>query len=328
MLPPDGSCLLDLETTGLSKDHDQIVCIGFYCTKTNQIVQKTCSKDFPEQDLLVFFSEQLASCQTLYVYQNFDIDFLCARLHHHGLPIYFLQQIKVITLRKTPFFKRLKSCGYETRDQIESALGYVRQTQTSGRNLAKLGKLLIEQSAHCTYASVLKAHNQEELLGLTKLYLLYRFVMSLTRQVPVGSKLTESVTLEYSFTLTDSLDCFFDFGPLTLAIYSDTLTLSFKAEKLTLRRYLYPAKDYVYIPSERQIIHKSIAQFFPSSMKEKVSQARCFLTQEHLALSLLQRSKEQRTQWVDADYRIYLPLDEVTDFTQLHQKACKYLTQG
>lgn len=329
MKPFSGSVLLDLETTGLSKEQDSIVCLGLYCVESGQLVQYIQSDTQSEQALLLEVYTHLEHSSTLYVYQNFDLDFFMARLLSHDIDISFLHQLKVIPLHKTPFVRRLRECGYTTRAQLEEALGYVRTSQTTGRDLAKLGKLYLEQ-VNPTYEAVLKTHNQDELQSLARLYGLYRLILSLDSLQLEGTKKADRILLEYPLPASHFWHCTLDLGTFVLEVLPDQhrLRITFKAQLLPLRRYLYPAKDYMYIPSEGQLIHKSIAQFFPSSMKEKVSQANCFLSQEHIAISLLHQSKAQLSQWIDEAYNVYMPLSEVSDFLLIHQKVYKYLTQG
>ncbi|MGL4345523.1 MAG: ribonuclease H-like domain-containing protein [Cellulosilyticaceae bacterium] len=327
-MSPTPGVFLDIETTGLSKERDEIVCIGIMPLDGQSPIQLIQNTDYTESDLLQETLQILAPFKTCYIWSlgNFDLDFLTARLQTYGL---LPPAITCISLSKLPLFKRLKESGLTRRITIEKTIGYARSSEISGKELAKLAKLHL-QTPLALYEQVILKHNLEELIGMQHFWAIYTQINQLHQSTPQLTVQTERVCLTYRLTASPVFECQIPLNTMSLHFSPSqhTLTLAISVLSLNLRKYLYPAKDYVYIASEGQLIHKSIAQFFPSDAKQKVSQSECFLTQEMSCVPLWGKTKTTSELWVDDHYNTYLPLKDIQDGGLLIPKLIKHLTQG
>ena len=124
--------LFDIETSGLNKQTDHIVCIGIsFVNDENEIANKQWSLQVPEEekDLLKHFLAFITSFSHAYTYGGklFDWPFLINRCLYYELDITLLQRIHVIDMKK-----HLHYLG-PTRTALENALNIVRQFTTNGK---------------------------------------------------------------------------------------------------------------------------------------------------------------------------------------------------
>ena len=89
-----------------------------------------------------------------------------------------------------------------------------------------------------------------------------------------------------------------------------TLTVHVTFSKLTLKQYLTPYKDYFYIPSQDQLIHRSLANFIPSSEKRKVTREECALIKTDYYISLFTTHKLTTVVWYDDLHTAYLRVED------------------
>lgn len=289
-------CYLDLETTGLSKIHDTIVCIGIAFKKED--TYQSChwiTETLEEESLLIeTFLKEVIRFEKIYTYggKHFEWPFILQKAEIYGLDTSALTTLHLIDLKSS---KR-------ARTLIENDIGFNRSLTTSGRELAKLCKLTLT-SSHINYSTLISEHNKEELLSLMAIYHFYKFLDRLNHaklidytfeEVALTFYLSPSYIYPYSFKYQlGHYECLYDAS-------LNQFSLSINALALKLKTYLPPSDYYIV---EGSLMHKSLAKLLPASMRTKATKSTCYLEQEGLYLPL--KLSNQSLYWEDEQKQIY-----------------------
>lgn len=294
-------CFLDIETTGLSKVHDTIVCIGIAFHKEGYYQSCHWMIEDPEEEFVLIQSvlNQLLSFEKIYTYggKHFELPFLLQKAKHYQLDPSSFTKFHLVDLKSS---KR-------ARNILEQDIGFKRNLTTQGRELAKFCKLILT-SPNSAYQTLIIEHNKEELVSLITIYHFYKFL----------NHLNNATLLDYRF---EENALMFDLTPSTLyphsfqyeqdhykGLYDHLLnhfSLSINTLFLNLRTYL-PPRDYYIV--EGQLMHKSLAKLLPASMRTKATKSTCYLEQETLYLPL--KLTNQSLYWEDAQKQIYTPYNK------------------
>ena len=294
-------CFLDIETTGLSKLNDTIVCIGIAFPKEGSyhFSQWVIEKIEEESELIQTALHQLISFEKVYTYggKQFEWPFLLQKVKKYQLNAESFTKFHLIDL------KALKC----TKNILEKELGFNRNFHTQGKKLAKLCQLTLS-TPNSTYQSLISEHNKEELISLITFYHFYKFL----------NHLNQAILLEYHFkknTLIFSLEpsrlypYSFQYKQDYIHVFYDAsinhLSISLEAVFLNLKAYL-PHHDYYIV--EGELMHKSLAKLLPASMRTKATKSTCYLEQQTFYLPL--KLAHQSLYWEDAKKQIYTPFNQ------------------
>ncbi len=295
--------LIDIETSGLKKHSDFIVCIGIlYNDDTDtsshiQFINKTIEE---EKESLISFINLLKDYSHIYTFggKSFDIPFILARCSLHNLDCTIFNNIYCVDIRKS----LLKLSP--TRLCLEHLLSFTRECTSTGKELAKICGLY-HSSGETIYKSVISSHNLDELYSLLGLYEIYTTLISLNDlNCSLVSKTTGSNPyIQYDFIITSKF--YYNFSStynnisICWAKHSNVISIKVYLCTLNLKKYLSPAKDYYYVLSQNQIIHRSIAQFIDKSDKRKVTKDECFISRQNLYVPLVTTYKLPCSIWYD-----------------------------
>ena len=316
MIPPllhKKHFLLDIETSGLNKHIDYIVCIGVtFVNETDELTHHQWMLQLPEEEkeILSCFLEFTQRFSHVYTYggKHFDWPFLLARCTFHQLNPSMLQSLHLIDMKKS-----LQHFG-ATRINLEDALGVIRHSTTSGKALVKVYRTY-QACGETIYKTIILAHNKDELSTLLSFYELYQTLYHL-KHFHFIDTLKSSVSLDFSakvpylFT-TNFQGCYKN---ITLCWESGTQILGIKVafSYLKLKQYLTPYKDYYYIPSQGQLLHRTLAHFVASSDKRKATKEECTIYKEDDYIPLYTTYKLDIPIWYDSVNSPYL---RVNDFS-------------
>ncbi len=315
--------LIDCETTGLIATRDTLLSLGLvYKAPSGHLIYRHLVADKPgeEKELLLAFLEVIKPLNTFYSYNgnSFDWPFIRARLTHHGLEEQFPLSARFLDLKK--LLKKISP----TRQGLEDLLGFKRQGTLTGKDLAKLCKAY-EQTGGAPYFQLILSHQEEELFSLGHFYNLYQLLTHLQEGTIVrATRETLSLTakgaligdpstgkcltliLMLSEALFTSLHLQFPYFTLEGEKDQKEFTIHYTCQDLLLRHYLSPAKNYYFIPSQNQLLHKSLAQFLPSEMRQKVKKEDCYLTKTSTFLPLATTHRLTLPLWQDEKGQPYV----------------------
>lgn len=299
-------CYLDIETTGLSKHLDTIVCIGlaYFIDGTLTVSQWIIENPQEEALLISTFLQEIPKFKKIYTYggKHFDWPFILEKAQLYDLDTTILTTFHLVDLKPSK----------TKRTTFEDLIGFKRQLTTSGRELAKLCKLFITTNAP-QYKTLICEHNTEELRSILATSQYYKFLNHLKPELmdsySFGAEsfifnLRPTDTYPYAFNY-DENDCTVCYDPTT-----QLFSLSLNCLSLKLRAYL-PARDYYLV--DGALMHKSLARLLPASMRQKVSKSDCYLEQKGLYLPI--SLSGETIKWQDTskqNYTFYNP-DQLQD---------------
>lgn len=302
---PAQTFLFDLETSGLHKTHDQIISIGVLYEKEGVIVKNTffISSLQEEKAQLLCFLKWCEDFETVATYRgkHFDYPFLLARLQFHQLSEEAFLRLKLVDMQ-------LPLGGFsKNRKQLEAWLGFSRQSTTSGQEIAQLYKAYLHAS-HTTYRTLILRHQDDELSSLYALWELYHTLYHL-KSLPVTDYKIANGQLHLTYEQAVPFRFHFNASAYGLKLCYDTdsalIHLIYPLFTGMLKHPLTPVKDYYYVESQKQLIHKSLAAFLPSSSKRRATKDECFIEETHTFLKLFS-PLSQGDLWYDTENNPHL----------------------
>lgn len=306
--------LLDLETTGLSRERDHIISIGLtYLDKQDTPITTHWFLENPdeEQTLLERFITFIADYDTILSYygKGFEFPFLMSRFQHYNIDTTPFLSLKLIDMKTTlkPFANK--------RSTLEALFHYQRKCQSTGHDIVKLYATYISSKADI-YKSCILEHQKEELRSLLCFWELYDTLAHSSKWHIVNQSI-DTKTLNLCFKRGTHPFQFSFHGQagdfkISYTAGSDLLMLFIPIYEGTLKHYLEPLKDYYYIESQKQLLHKSLAQFMPTSLKRKATKEECIVTKSGIFLPIVTPYKTTTSIWYDTQG---IPYIELSDFT-------------
>lgn len=304
---------LDIETSGLHKQKDTIISIGilFFDPQKQPIMKHWfLEKKEEEKSLLESFLLFLSSYHTIYTYngKGFDYPFLLSRMQYYHLDTTPLLSFKLID------FKEYLKHFSRTRMTLEKMLNFKRQSSTSGKDVIKLYRTYID-SHHMIYSDLIIRHQEDELRSLLAFYELYDMLFNFSNLKHLESKeIADTLTL----TLQASTPFTYSFNGSAFDLHfsyqegHDLLHLTLPLIHTSLRHYLEPCKDYYYIESQGQLMHKSLAQFIPTSLRRRATKEECSVIKSSCYLKIYTTYKLTASLWYDTNKEVYI---ELIDFS-------------
>lgn len=233
---------------------------------------------------------------------------------------------------------------------LERWLGCVREDTYSGGDLIPVySQYMQDRLLHPEHAEELEhfllLHNHDDMEGMLTVcrMLHYRHLFEVTPALEQQLQVTEikihssdekapshidiyfrhhaglpkSVSVSTSYPVTKDADCTWTFPEKChLELDADTGCLHVQMVSAELKYFLPNPKDYYYLPSEDQAVHKSIASFVEPSHRKKATSATCYIRKQGIFLPSLHSHKEATETNI---------LQEVPVFAQTYRdKRCFY----
>ena len=312
-------CLLDIETNGLSREKHHVVCIGvMYLNEKNEVTTRQWSLRTidEEQNLLIAFINFIENFKAIYTYsgKSFDWPFLLARMaYYHLTPPSHLLLIDM---------KKVLSHLSPMRTNLEKILGFRRENSSSGKALVKLYETYAT-SGEAIYHKLILGHNLEELKSLLLFYKLYYMLYHLKSFPlsiePIQDAENHHLILSFDLPFAFETDFIFQLDSFEIEIlkHSPLLRIIVPLYGQTLKQALTPTKDYYYIPSQKQLMHKSLAGFIPNTLKRKATKDECYVSKYDVYFKLYTTFKVATEPWYDEMKQIYFPFSMDDSFKRL-----------
>ncbi|WP_053957686.1 ribonuclease H-like domain-containing protein [Inediibacterium massiliense] len=163
--------LFDIETTGLSSLHNQVILIGLLYIQNGQITMKQffCENRKEEIEILQAFEKEIKKFQLFISYNGdtFDIPFLNKRFQFHKIT-YCIQKHKSLDLlkwvKKTKDLFQFNNCKLKS---LEEHLGIYRNDKISGKESVSLYEEYEKNQAEQLKKLIL-LHNYDDLYYFSK----------------------------------------------------------------------------------------------------------------------------------------------------------------
>jgi len=307
------SLLLDIETSGLNRQKDVIISIGIlYFNEQKDLTTKHWFLENKEEEksLLESFLLFLCNYDTIYTYngKGFDYPFLLSRMQYHNLDTSAFLSLKLIDVKGC-----LKHFA-RNRITLEAMFHFKRQSSISGKEVIKLYRTYLD-CHDVIYSTLIIKHQEDELHSLLTFYELYDMLLNLSNLKHLESKVTvETLTVvlqapthfSYSFN-GGAFDLNFSYQEGNNLLY-----LTLPLVHAPLRHYLESNKDYYYIESQGQLMHKSLAHFIPASLRRRATKEECCITKASCYLRIYTTYRLTVPLWYSDNKELYIELKDLS----------------
>lgn len=191
VLTTDEYCVVDIETTGLSRQFNKVVLIGILYNSNNSIVLKQFFAERPSEeiDILIEFASILKEFSYVVTYNGaaFDIPFLKERFNANNLNWCFdnIQNIDILQhLKRERKQLPLENLKLKT---VEAYLGIYRKDTISGKDSVLLYNEYVKNPSISLEKTIL-LHNYEDIYYLNKLLKIFDMIDIHTYDL-IGKKL-------------------------------------------------------------------------------------------------------------------------------------------
>ena len=332
----ESTLFFDIETTGFSSAHTQVYLIGCAARKgnlscTTQFFAETSAE---EKRILSAFLNLASQYQSLISFNGlgFDLPYLKERCACHELTETLDQFTHLDLYRVLSKFKKILKLTNLKQKSLEAFLNLQRDDRYSGGDLINIYQEYLKQPSEES-CSLLKLHNYEDLLGMTKLLPLLSYPRLFEGQFEVFSyeknnyqtySHEHAIELILTLTLNHPLPKRFSFGRdnIYLTGFQNQAKLKIPIYQGELK-YFYPNyKDYYYLPQEDRAIHKSVAFYVDKDFRTRAKAATCYSKKTGC---FLPQFEEIITPYFKLEYHDKLTWFEMTeDFTDSLEQQKKY----
>lgn len=283
----DDVVLFDIETTGFSPKYNMIYMIGCIYFSNNKVhmIQWLAEKDADEYAVLYEFNKFIRSYTAIISFNgdSFDLPFINKRANFYKINFDhdFISHDIYKLLKPFKTILGLDNCKLKT---VEKYLGIHRIDKLTGRELIDHYYIFTE-SNDITSKNYLLQHNEDDLIGMVKLTPIFRYIDFCNS--------LKNYTLTYNisdyYITSNHLCIILELESETLIVNkhikeyyqvhidSNTITIYFNLFQGELKHFFDNHKDYYYIYSEDQAMHKSVASFIDGDNKTKATASTCYI---------------------------------------------------
>ncbi len=299
---------LDIETTGLSKDHSMIYLIGLLFRNDPDSVNSEwtlrlmlAEKENEERELLDSLLSFLAGRNDpkmiTFNGRRFDLPFIVTRLKHTGcsdpqIPNCLTDGSDLDIFRIISPLKKLLDLPSLRQKTIEQFLGIDREDEYDGGELINVFHAFAA-SGNEVMKKLLLSHNHDDVLGMSEILPILNYAWLFT-----GTFSDSFLHIKNTELVMDSIDG--DEKPVEMILNFD-IRGYFPTEKTIMSResvlniskssghlripvhqslmyhFFKDYRNYYYVPSMDTAIHKSVAQFMSADDKEKAKANNCYV---------------------------------------------------
>ena len=284
----DHSCLLDIETTGFSRDYNQIYMIGLARMIDDSLDVTLLFAENPDEEKTVLeefkkYSNDITDFIT-FNGLSFDFPFIKERMNHFGYEYDFKAYNHLDIYKECKYLKSLLKLNNLKQKTIESFLGLDRDDKYNGGELIEHYKIYCQCQDEECYNNLI-THNLEDVKGMADILTILRY-SSIYKNIEKADANELSLDKDNNILLTLSLNTslpkrFSISGPYYYIVFeNDKVNIELRPTTDTLRYYLNDYKNYVYIENENAIIPKQLLDSQNKKYATKATKENCFLSAE------------------------------------------------
>lgn len=296
-LPGRRPLFLDIETTGLKAQYAHVYLVGCIHPLEDghwEMNQWLAESPYEEKDLLLLVKSYIQDYSSLVHFNGdrFDLPFLDARCTEYGFTGGFTQKSSLDLYREFRSCKNLCLLPNAKQKTFEQFLGISREDRYDGGKLIPVYYRYVG-SRDEDLLHLLLLHNEEDVLGMTKLLTMFPYTDLIKGHGPFLSSSPQVLSsfgkeLILSFPMTAAY-------PTRISFHSDgwygilqkhTLQLKIPLTIGELRYYFPDPENYYYLPREDIAVHKSVATYVDKAFKAKATPENCCVRRESSFLPL------------------------------------------
>jgi uncharacterized protein YprB with RNaseH-like and TPR domain len=280
-IEPSSLCF-DIETTGLNKKFSHTAVIGTGCMKDGNIFFRQWLLDDPaqESEMLEEFSAYLKEFRSIIQFNgnSFDIPYITERCGIHGLSDPFTGMGLIDLYRSSKHLTNVSSLENFKQKSLEKLFDINRKDMISGRDcIFAYRDYLRYKDPRARDALLL--HNEEDVLGLLKLYPL-RNLDFIADEFKVSdiSLIPGSENIRIGFELMRGLPFEIDSrcGGYSLYVSGDKGVLTLFPLLCVRKLFFKDYREYYYLPDEDRAIHKSVGVYVDPAHRQKAVKSNCY----------------------------------------------------
>ena len=278
----DNNCYFyDIETTGLSKSTSYVYLIGAIACKSNQwiLYQWFAESAHEEIAILQEFSSFAAKYHYAFQYNGdrFDQPFLEARYEMYHLPSPFSAITSIDLYKHLKICQKLWKLERMKQPDLEAFLGIDARCNCDGGQCIKLYKKY-QKMEDSKLLEVVLGHNEEDLLGLGKICLLFSCLALFQGNLGVTKAEVDSEHVIFTLSLPLPVPVEFSNGNefFYLSVCRNTARLMIPLKGGKIRQFYENPKQYVYLPGEDSVIPKSLSAYMDKSLYVPASKEDCY----------------------------------------------------
>ncbi len=339
----DNFLMLDIETTGLSKENATIYLIGcgYFMDNAYNTIQWFADSIAEEPEILSAFVEYVSKNYTHLVHYNgnrFDIPFLNFKLkkYNHTFSLDALTHIDIYELVKP--LKKILALPSISQRNIESFLGYTSDDPFNGRELISFYYDYCKTKSEYTLSALLH-HNSEDLLGMVRILPIINYStlkdedfqftkVQINTYTDYNQNEKSELLIHFSHTLTLVTPINTSKNNILLKISpKHTALLRLPIIKDTLKLFYANYKDYYYLPSEDCCIHKSVAACVDKSNRINAKKETCYTKRSGLFIPNISNTINPNFKYDYKSNESYIPYSEDMDtniFNEFGRKLLNY----
>ncbi|HAG69420.1 MAG TPA: exonuclease [Lachnospiraceae bacterium] len=287
---PEKLLLLDIETTGLSRERSAIYLIGFGHLSGNNIKTVQFFAEHPAEEPVIL-REGLSFAKSFdillhYNGKHFDLPFLEYKALKYGTdyPLKKLREFDIYAAIR-PLKKLLGLTSLRQRE-VEGFLNAAGDDPYTGRELIRVYHDYVKAPSD-ELLSPLLYHNREDILGMLNILpmLRYREILSMTPGY-LGHRINsypgfdgsqkEELIIELSHSLRLPADFRSLNGSVFISFEENRVLIRVPSVQLTLKHFYDNFRDYYYLPFEDTCIHKSAAAGVDKEYREPARRETCY----------------------------------------------------
>lgn len=284
----------DIETTGFSAAYTSLYLIGCAHREGDFIVLTQFFAETPdgEADVLGAFFALLSRFSTIVTFhgQGFDIPYLAAKCKTYGLPDSFDGKESLDLFKEVSRLKFLLHLPDYKQKTVESFLNIGRGDTFHGGELIDVYKRYVLRP-NTEDLLLLKLHNYEDVLGMTRLLPILAYKKFLggnfsvtdveSRLFPDVNGVTQKeliLTLTHDYALPRKASarrgaCYLVCGP-------ETSRLSVRLFDGALKYFLDSPENYYYLPAEDTAVPKDVAASVDPSRRKRATKSTCYVKKD------------------------------------------------
>ena len=285
------TCLLDIETTGFSRDVNHIYMIGL-ARLDNDKVKITllfADKRTEEKDILYEFLNYSKDIKRFITFNgiSFDFPFIKKRMLHYNMDYDYLQYEHLDIYKECKKLKELLCLSNLKQKTFEAFLGIEREDIYSG------GELISQYKSYekCKDEECLKnliTHNLEDVKGMVDLLIILRYLhitdnlesSSIENITNNENEITATIKTDYEIPKRFVIKSTFYY----IIFENNSIKIILKPFCGTLKYYLKDYKNYIYLLNEDIIIPKQLLNDNNKKNAVPVKKDNCYVEADGLYL--------------------------------------------
>ncbi|GMQ61809.1 ribonuclease H-like domain-containing protein [Vallitalea maricola] len=318
----DNLLFFDIETTGFSYRKNIVYLIGciYFANGKPTMIQWLAENENDEYAVLYEFIKFSNDFKRIIHYNgtSFDIPFITkkALLYKIDNNLSYIENIDIYKLvRPCKHVLNLENCKLKT---IEKYLGIFRKDTFTGGELIRQYIDFTESKSDIEKTNLL-LHNEEDLIGLIKVLKILDYVDTYNnlKHNNISYKVNDIdiseliMTIHLSANTEVPFDYSFTFDNYYIHIKHKKLFIKIRLLNDELKFFFDNYKDYYYIHSEDQAVHKYVAKYIDKSNKTKATSETCYIKKRGIFIPLLD------TYIVKNEKIFYLSKNNKTKYVQL-----------